>query len=289
MSMPANEPAAANDHVIDQGLGLMGGADQTTQLPQQQEEGPKLNPAWDNLLGAIPQGLHGQMIPELKKWDQNYEQGIQKVHSTYAGYKPFLDGQISPEQLNEAYMIRQSMEQDPMKFVQAVMEFYKLQLPTEQGQPPADLQQDPDDQVFDVTQHPEFQRMQQMVELMGQHTLTQTQMAQQAQEDADLENVFQAAKQKHGDFDEQWVMQHLYASGHENADEAIMDQAVEAYKEHVQNIVQNYRSPSSQAPVLMGSGGGLPSQATPAGSMNGNQRRALVVQTLQNLNANSGG
>lgn len=289
MTMPANEPAAANDHVIDQGLGLMGGADQAPQLPQQ-PEAPKLNPAWDNLLGAIPQGLHGQMIPELKKWDQNYEQGIQKVHSQYAGYKPFLDGQIAPEQLNEAYMIRQSMEQDPMKFVQAVIEFYKLQLPTEQGQQLPNEPQDLDDEnPYDVTQNPEFQRYQQMTETMANALIEQNRVAQEAQEDSELENAFQAAKQKHGDFDEQWVMQHLYMSGHENANEQIMDEAVAAYKEHVQNIVQNYRSPSQQAPVLMGSGGGVPSQNVPVGSMNGNQRRALVVQTLQNLNANSGG
>jgi len=290
MTITANEPGTGGN-VIDQGLGLMNqGQDQSQQLGGQQQQGQqeeiKLNPAWNNLLSRVPQGLHNQILPELQQWDKNYQQGIQKVHSQYAAYKPFLDQQIDPNALNEAYMIRQALEQDPMKFVQALIEHYNLQLPTEQGQPNEQVEED---NPFDLSSNPEWQNQQQIVQTMAQALLLQNQQAQEAQEDAELDEQFEAAKQRHGDFDEDYVMKHLYFSGADTVDEALMDEAIEAWKQHVQSVVQGYRSPSQNAPVIMGGGGGLPSQQTPVGQMNGNQRRALVAQTLANLHAQSGG
>jgi len=290
MTVPANE--GGQNEVVDQGFGLLNqDQGQSQQQPAQgQQEEVKLNPAWSNLLSRVPQGLHQQIIPELRQWDQNYDQGIQKVHSQYAAYKPFVEQQIDPSALNEGYLIRQALEENPMAVVQAMIQHYQLQLPTEQGQPnPDEESNDEDEALFDVTQHPEFQRMKQMVELMGQHTLMSTQQQQEAQEDAALDQLFTQAQEKHGDFDEDWVLKTLYFGGVENPTEQDIDNAIASYQEHVNNIVQNYRSPSQNAPVIMGGGGGLPSQQTPVGQMTGKDRRALIVQTLQNLNANSGG
>lgn len=280
MTVPANEPGV-ND-VVDQGLGLMPDQGQQQQEPQgqPQQDEVKFNPAWNPLLEKLPTQFHNMIASDLKQWDQNYQQGINKVHSQYAGYKPFLDQQIDPNALNEAYMIRQALEQDPMKFVQALVEHYQLQLPTEQGQ-------DPDDQVdeenlYDLTQNPEWQQQQQVVQTMAQAMLLQNQQAQEVQEDQQLEELFQGAKKEHGDFDEDWVSQHLYFSGEDNPSKELMDEAVNAWKQHVQEVVQNYRSPNQNAPVLMGGGGGVPSSATQVGQMTGAQRRALIIQTLQN-------
>jgi hypothetical protein len=282
MTEPINE---GQPEVIDQGLGLMNqDQGQEQQLPQQEEV--KINPAWNNLLSRVPQGLHGQILPELQQWEKNYTQGMQKVHSQYAGYKPFLDQQIAPEQLNEAYMIRQALEQDPMKFVQALVEHYNLELPTEQGQPNEEVEEE---NPYDLSSNPEWQNQQQMVQTMAQALLLQNQQAQEAQEDADLDSRFESAKERHGDFDEDFVMKHLYFSGAETVDDDLMDEAIEEWKQHVQSVVQNYRSPSQNAPVIMGGGGGLPSQQTQVGQMTGNQRRALVAQTLANLKAQGGG
>lgn len=289
MTVPANE--GGQNEVIDQGLGLMPQDQQTQQVPNQgQQEQQTINPAWNGLLSRVPQGLHGQILPELQQWDKNYNQGIQKVHSQYAAYKPFLDQNIDPNALNEGYLIRQALENDPLAVVQAMIQHYQLQLPTEQGQQqPGEQESDEDEALYDVTQDPEFQRMKQMVELMGQHTLMTQQQQQEAQADAALDTLITQAQQKHGEFDEDWVLQKLYFSGVDEPTEQDLDAAIDAYKEHVSSIVQNYRSPSQNAPVIMGGGGGLPSQQTPVGQMTGKDRRALIVQTLANLNANSGG
>lgn len=276
MSQPANE----GQGVIDQGFGLMDQGQQQEPPQQQQQDEVKFNEAWNPLLEKIPTQFHNLIAPDLKQWDQNYNNSIQKVHSQYAAYKPFLEQQIDPNALNEAYMLRQALEQDPMKFVQALMEHYKLELPTEQGQEPPD--ETDDENLYDITQNPEFQRYRDITETMAQALITQNQQAQEAQEDAALDGFFESAKQRHGDYDEDWVAQHLYFNGVDNVNDQVMDQAIGAYREYVQGIVQNYRSPSQSAPVIMGGGGGLPSQQTPVGSMSGKERRALIVQTLMN-------
>lgn len=285
MSMPGNEPV--QDNVIDQGLGLMPqGQGDNNQPPQgqQQDQQPEINPMWKPLLDKLPSGLHGMITPELKQWDANYTQGMQKVHSEYAPYKSFLDNQVDPTELNDALMVYQSMQQDPAKFVQAVQDFYQLQ--AEQGQQQlADQQQSVDEEMpsFDPMQHPEIQKYAQMTETMAQAMLSQNEQAQIAQEDAQLEQEFASAKQRHGEFDEEWVTKEMYFN-----EGLSLDDAVAKYREFTQGIVNNYQRPGAQAPTLMGGGGGLPSQQTPVGSMTGQQRRALIAQSLANAHANGG-
>lgn len=287
MSMPNNEPAA-QDNVIDQGFGLMpqGQGDNSNQDPQgqQQDQQPEINPMWKPLLDKLPSGLHGMVTPELKQWDANYTQGMQKVHSEYAPYKSFLDNKVDPTELNDALMVYQSMQQDPAKFVQAVQDFYQLQ--AEQGQQQlADQQQSVDEEMpqFDVTQHPDFQRVTQMTETMAQAMLAQNEAAQVAQEDAQLDQEFQDAKQRLGEFDEEWVTKEMYFN-----DGLSLDDAVAKYREFTQGIINNYQRPGANAPTLMGGGGGLPSQQTPVGQMTGQQRRALIAQSLANAHADGG-
>jgi hypothetical protein len=285
MSMPSNEPV--QDNVIDQGLGLMPqGQGDNSQPPQgqQQDQQPETNPMWKPLLDKLPSSLHGMITPELKQWDANYTQGMQKVHSEYAPYKSFLDNQVDPAELNDALMVYQSMQQDPAKFVQAVQDFYQLQ--AEQGQQQlADQQQSVDEEMpsFDPMQHPEIQKYAQMTETMAQAMLSQNEQAQIAQEDQQLEQEFQSAKQRHGEFDEEWVTKEMYFN-----EGLSLDDAVAKYREFTQGIVNNYQRPGAQAPTLMGGGGGLPSQQTAVGSMTGQQRRALIAQTLANAHANGG-
>lgn len=283
MSQPVNEPGN-NGGVVDQGFGYLNqNQDQAPPQQDQSQEEVKINPAWNNLLSRVPQGLHGQILPELKQWDQNYQQGIQKVHSQYAAYKPFLDQQIDPGALNEAYMIRQALEADPMKFVQALVEHYNLQLPTEQGQGNPNEPDEDENLPYDLANDPEFSRYRQMTETMANALILQNQQAQEAQEDSELDQMMSGAANKYGqNWNEEWILQHLLYSGVETVTPEILDQAQEAYQQHVQSIVQNYRSPSQSAPVLMGGGGGVPSQQTPVGSMSSKDRRALIVQTLMN-------
>lgn len=276
-----------SDYVVDQGFGLMGQQNDQQQEPQQQvepaqPEGININPAWNDLLNQVPENLRGNLTPHLKQWDDNYQAGLQKVHSQYEPYKPFIDQGVDPEALNNALLIMQNLEQDPQKFAELLIGHYGLQI-GEQGQQPQ--QDDPElteDPVFDITQHPDFQRYSQMTETMAQALIAQNEQAQAMQAEQELDAEFEQAKQKHGEFDEDYVAQVMYIKGVD------IDTAVAEWQSFAQRTAQNYRPPGASAPVLMGGGGGLPSQATQVKGLTPQQRRALIAQTLTNLEASGG-
>lgn len=272
---------APESGIIDQGLGLMPQQDQGQQPTDNQGHGQqeeiKLNPAWSTVLDKLPSQFHNMITPDLKQWDRNYNEGIQKVHSQYAAWKPFIDQQIDPEEINNSLLIYNALNENPQNLIQQLIDYYKYELPQQGGQGQGDSQQQEieDEGIpYDVTQHPEFQRMAKLVELLGQNTLQQNEALQQQQAEETLEQEFAQAREKHGDFDDTWVAQMMYAQGVD------IDTAVQAYQGHIQQAIQNYRSPGQNAPVLMGGGGGLPSQQTPVGQMTDAQRKKLVAETL---------
>lgn len=284
MGQPALEGGTGSDDgsngIVDQGLGLMP-QDNTGQQEQPQQQGQqqnadeiRFNQAWNPLLSQVPQSLHNIITPHLKQWDRNYNDGIQKVHSQYAGYKPFLDAQVAPEDLNNAMLVYNALNENPQSLIEQLIDYYKYELPQPEGEQGQGQQLDDEEIPYDITQHPEFQRMAQLVELLGQNTLTQNEQILQQQADEQLDQEFAEAKQKYGEFDEDWVAQAMYLQGMD------IDSAVSAYQQHVQQIVSNYRPAGANAPVLMGGGGGIPSQQTNVGSMTAEQRKKLIADTL---------
>jgi hypothetical protein len=289
MTVPAPE-TGGNDQVIDQGFHYLkpdqGQQQEDQQLQgQQQPQEVKLNPAWDSLLSTIPQQYHQAVLPTLKQWDQNYDSGIQKVHSQYADYKPFIEQQIAPDDMNNALLVWQSMNDNPEKFIQTIMEYYGYNPQGGQGQNPQQPQETTEDDgiPFDITQDPRFQEMSNMVQLLSQAQMTQYE-AQQAQEvEQEVAQMFDDAKSRLGEFDEAYVAQLLMIN--EGMD---IDTAIQLQRERDQQLVQTYRSPGQNAPVLMGGGGGLPSQQTRVSGLTGQQRRNLIVQSLENMDRTGG-
>lgn len=283
MSVPANETGSSE--VIDQGFGMMNGGESNPQeaqqtQPVQQEE--KLNPAWEPMLNKIPEAFRGMVTTDLRQWDQNYQQGIQQVHSQYEGYKPFLEQQISPEALNNAMLVQQALENDPEQFIKTVAEYYNLQL-GEQGQPDPEDAGDGEGLPFDITQDPQFQQYQKVTELMAQQMMSQAQAQEATQMDQQLDSDFEAAKQKYGEFNEDLVLQRMLATGED------IDGAVEFVNGAIQAEVARHRNPGASAPIMMGAGGGLPSQQTPVGNLSPQDRRALVMQRLAAAQQATGG
>ncbi len=290
MSMPASEPGSGDGGVIDQGLGLMPQSDQGQEpsgFNQGQQDEIKLNPAWNTVLDKLPAQYRGMITPELKQWDRNYNEGIQKVHSQYAEYKPFLEQQVAPDDINNSLLIYNALNDNPQALIQQLIEYYKYEIPQQGGQGQGDPQQQPQELdeegiPYDITQHPEFQRMAQLVELMGQNTLQQNEQLMQQQAEETLDQEFNTAHDTHGNFDDTWVAQMMYAQGVD------IDTAVQAYQQHIQQAVQSYRAPGQNAPVMMGGGGGLPSQQTPIGQLDAAGRKKLIAETLAHARQNGG-
>jgi hypothetical protein len=275
MSAPES---GSNNEVIDQGLGLMPQNDQGQAPVTQEQQGEDIRPnqAWNPLLDKLPKEFHSMITPDLKQWDQNYNNGIQKVHSQYADWKPFIDQQVAPDDVNNSLLIYKALNEDPQALIQQLIDYYKYEIPqqSEQGQAGQSQEIGEEGIPYDITQHPEFQKMSQLVELMGQNTLQQNEQAMQQQAESQLDSEFATAHDTHGNFDDVWVSQMMYAQGVD------IDTAVAAYQAHIQQAIQNYRSPGQNAPVMMGGGGGLPSQQTPVGQLTEAGRKKLVAETL---------
>lgn len=240
-----------------------------------------INPAWNPLLEQLPTSLHGMVTPHLKTWDQNYQQGLQKVHSEYESWKPFQEAGLDPDALYQGYQIQQALEADPEKFVQAVMEHYGVTFP-QQGQQPEEEIGEEEPGLYDINQDPEFQRYGQMTEKMAELLIAQQQEAADQQSDAALDADLADARKNMGEFDEDYVLQRILYYQED------VPTAVKSYQTHVEGIISQHRNPATSAPVIMGSGGGTPAQNTVVNNMSPQDRRALIAQTLAAAAANGG-
>lgn len=244
------------------------------------DNGPSINPAWSPLLEQLPESLHNIAIPHLQKWDSGVQEMVGKVHSQYEPYKPFLEQNLDPASLYQGYQIQQALEADPAKFIEAVMDFYKI-APVEQGQQPEESGEE-EPAYYDVNNDPEFQRIKGMSESMAQLILAQQQQQQESTEDSQLDADLDAARQELGEFDEDYVLQRMIYF------EEDPRTAVQSYHQFVQDTITQSRNPSASAPVIMGSGGGTPVQPTAVNNMQPQDRRALIAQMLATANAQGG-
>lgn len=241
--------------------------------------GGGVHPAWNEMLGAIPQEYHEKVIPHLQKWDGN----VQQVHQKYSPYAK-IAGSTSPERLQQVLSVAQALEQNPRGFydvlrqhlgiedVNALVEGEEEEEAGPQNIPPQ-LQQ----------QMAEFQRQQ---EYMAQMMLDQRQKETQAQEDAELEALYGWMENQSEEFKtlnavkvngvglaEPFVNDILARGG--NPQQAL--QMLTSFVEHAANFRATPKAPA----ILSGQGGVVPQGQKRVTDLNGKETRNLVVEALQ--------
>lgn len=239
---------------------------------------PSINPAWNDALGVIPSQLHSQVIPHFQKWDQNFQSQIQKVHSQYEPYKPFLEAGYQPDDINFGINLAQAIAQNPQQVAQALNEWIQAEYGEEeqQGQNESTPQFDPNTPDFDITQHPAFQQQDQALRAMAEILLEQREQEQQAQADQELEQEISSLQEKfkdRGEFDLEFVLGVAM-----NDPEMDLEKAVEKFYERRDAMLQQVRKPG---PPVLGSGGTIPSGGFDPRKLDDKSRRALVAQMLQ--------
>lgn len=258
------DPLEGQDN-LDQGV-------EVTQGDQIEESGStgevSINPAWNDALSVIPPELHSQVTPYFQKWDQNYQNGIQKVHSQYEPFKPYVEQGLDTEQINYALSVMQAIENNPQEVLTALQAY--MGLDEEQGQEPADFE---DDNTPEYLKDPEITRMREMVDTMAELLVQQRQQEVEAQEDTRLESELSQARETHGDFNEEWVIKAMIAD--ENLS---VEDAVQQFKALETSILQKQRQPG---PKILGAGGSVPNQPLDPKKLGPQEKRALMVQMLQ--------
>lgn len=233
------------------------------------QQGVEGNPAWSEFLGVVPQELHHQITPILKKWDDGVNERFNKVHSDYAAYKPFKESGVDAQILNQGLQIYNALQTDPRKVFEALTGAYPdllegLQQQSGQGQqePTAeDLLQKRLD-AFDAQQK-------QMAELMiAQHRAEEAKRA-----DEQLEAEFQEMRKKYGDYDMEWVVSKLQVNP-----KMTVEAAVKSYVDWEAGMRAKY----APKPLFMGGGSsGLPGSAPDVKKLSDADTNKYVAEILR--------
>lgn len=253
------------------GTPIEGGEIQGTEV----ESAPGSNPAWESVLSVLPAEFHPLVTPEFQKWDQSAQQRIESVNSQFEPFKPFTEAGIKPEDLEQGLQLMAKLNEDPQGFYQALTEAYGF------GNE-IDGEEEEDDDETDVQnfQDPRVDQLQQNLDLVAQTILSQQQEKANEQASRELDTELNGLREKHGDFDERYVLSLAAVN-----DGITLEQAVESYKQLVNNVLQT--NPRPFAPTVLGnsSGGtGLPSQAIDPTKLDGKATRNLVAEMLKAAN-----
>jgi hypothetical protein len=238
-------------------------------------ESTGVNPAWNEILSVLPDSLHPVVKPALEKWDTNYNNGIQKVHSEYEPYKAFKDGGYDPQTIQYALAILDKIENDPKSIYDALAEHNGW---AEQGQNDSENPEyEPEGEV-----DPRILRAEQLAEAVAEYTMTQHQQQQEAAEDealdAEIAGLLEENKLTEDPHVERFMLGLMLAG-------ASAQDAMKEYLALTSEVATRPRA-NSTAPVVMGSGGGVPSgQISREQLRDKTTRKSLVAQMVANMNS----
>lgn len=240
-----------------------------------------MNPAWNDLLSAIPSDLHNDVLPKLQAYDQSYQSKIQEATKPFEGYKSFVENQISPDQMQVALQLAQAFEQNPQAIYEALAQDF--------GNP-----QDPQKQTVEDTEGStaeefegipkefveRFQQLQEGYDTIKEILVQQHQMSQQEQEDIEFDKWLKdyaeqdplfAALNKDG-LAEPYINA-LVMAGHDDPKDI-----QEAFAKFVDAVAQYHNRP--KPPTLLGAGGFMPEGATRPRDMSDTQADKTAVEML---------
>lgn len=245
-----------------QGNNGTGGVSDTTQQQQQQQTSP-----YAQYLEKLPETARPLADPVFKEWDANVTQRFQQLHSQYAWAKPWeeIAQEYEPDAVSQAIQIQQALTSDPEGFYKALAEAYGFngQQNGEQGQPQEPGETGPVDPRIDQLQ----QTVNQLTEfIMGQHQQTQEQ-----QEEQQFIQLLTELQEKHGQYDVDYVLAKIAAG--DDPETAIL-----AYKALAGQNSAN--ASGQQAPVVLGGGGGMPSQTVDPKTFSPKQTQDYVASVL---------
>lgn len=250
------------------------------------------NPAWNDLLNDIPQELHAKVTPHLQKWDQNF----QNVQSSLAPYKEFVDNRVDPEYLKVAIGLANALEEQPELIYQALQEqFGGQQGPPNgngtgngQGQPGNDgggqgeLENEFDGLPPEIQQQLQMiPQLQQQVEMLGQIAAQRNQQELDAQEDAELDQLYQRISSESEVFKalngedrmaEPYINSLLMAGYDEK-------EAMEIFSNFVDRVKQYNNRP--QPPTLLGTGGFMPERQPKPRDLSEQQTKDLIANYVR--------
>lgn len=256
-----------------------GGGDVGSGATTDGSESGGLNPAWSPMLEKIPGQLHPMVTPYLRDWDKNFQTELQKVQSQYEPYKPFLEQQVSPEQIEQALGLFRLADSDPRRLYDELANYYGYG--TDQGQ------QQVDEGSFDINSGeegeqlpPELAELRQNQEMLAQVLVAQHQQEQLAAAEKQIDEEIATIKTAHPDLtedEETMIFQLAAATGQ------TLTEAADNLLKYKNSAIEQAAASRPAAPSVMSATGTVPG-APPVNPRELDRKgtKNLVASLLQN-------
>lgn len=229
-----------------------------------------LDTSWNEIVNYIPEDKRTEFGPKLKE-------RVTSLTSDYEPLKQWEDLQksgITPEDAGNALSILTTIENNPQQVYETLGKYLESQgLTPKQAKEAVEGMQE-----GETSEDPRIAYLQQQIETMAQILLAQrdqTSQARLAQEaDAEIDKQLKGLEKKYGkgSFDENEILMRMAYND--------MD-AEQAYQDYT-GFVTKVRT-SRPAPMLLGSGGHIPTNTAPdVRKMDSKQTKDFVAQIMQN-------
>ena len=243
-------------------------------------------------LGQVDPAHRSIVEPYIGKWDAGVTRRFQELHGQLQPYQALG---ADPDTLGQALQLFQMVDNDPQSVLSLLQELVgggqqqapglgdpnallgQQQPQGLQGQPPQGQpgQQPPGLPPEVQQQLAQLPLMQQVLEQLAQGHLDQQRQAQEAQEDAQLDQYLSLLKKEYGDWDangERFIIAQMM-SGMDG------EQAVQAYHQAIQGQV-NARSQRPNVPPILGGGGSVPPEGQRIAQASRKDTKSLVANIL---------
>lgn len=248
--------------------------DNVQETSPDQSSSPGHNPAWDEVLSVLPEQFHSVVTPHFQKWDNAAQSRIENINKQYEQYKPLVEHGIDFDQVTQGLQLMHMANNDPRELYNQLQSALGLS-----PQEAAEVMEEIEEEGEEETTNPQLEKLQQGFDLLAQRVLDEEKAKENAKFDAELDSEIAAAKEKYGDFDEDYVLAKVHGKIL-NGEEYSIAQAAEAWTTMRDNILQS--NPRPFAPAVIGSnsgnGAGLPSQNVDVTKLNSTDTRSLVAE-----------
>jgi len=248
LSGGGDDNSNSNDSLVDENIAV---ADDSQQSDQSGG-----HPAWDEVLKYVDPTNADLVRQQLKQWDSGVNRRFEEVQSRYKPFEPFLEYQ--PQTLEQAITLFNVFNGDPRRLYDQMAQHFGFN--RGQGQDDnLDVGEFADDEeeqgVPDITQHPMFQQIAMQQAQMQQYLAQQVQQQQEAEGDAWLDGEIQRLTEANAGIEIDWEYvlnkAQVIAERTGNSDTAL-EHAVTDYV----GLVSKMRGPS--APRILPTSGGMP-------------------------------
>lgn len=264
----------------DEGQQVVQEGQETTAPPA--EPAASTEPApWADILGVLPESLHSQVDPHLKKYHETLEQQRQEALTKYQPIDPYLEQYGDFTELEKRLKFAQNFENDPLAVYNQIREWAIQEGLLEEEEveetPPAGQEAPPEE--IDEGDVPPWLKAQ--LEAQSQSIASLQKMIEEerkAKEETKLQSEFNAylksINEAHPGVPEDYLIAQI-AAGKDGM------QVAQAYLAGIQAKVQEALKPGEEAPPVLSGGGSQPSTQVPGAITDREVRRQLVLAKLQ--------